>query len=94
MGAAFDALSIIPMLFPRVGIAVYGIEGLAIDGGLRYALAFGAALMLGWMFLLLWADRKPVERRGVLLLTVFPVMVGLNIADIYFSSTASSPSPT
>ncbi len=39
--------------------------------------------MLGWTFLLLWADRKPVERRGVILLTVFPVCVGLDLANIY-----------
>jgi hypothetical protein len=49
----------------------------------RYAMAFGAALMAGWTVLLLWADRKPVERRGVLLITVFPVIAGLNAARYY-----------
>jgi hypothetical protein len=33
------------------------------------------ALMWGWTALLLWADRKPVERRGVLLLTSAPVIL-------------------
>ena len=32
------------------------------------------ALMWGWTVLLIWADRKPVERRAVLLLTVIPVI--------------------
>ena len=32
------------------------------------------ALMTGWTLLLFWADRKPLERRGVLLLTVLPVL--------------------
>jgi hypothetical protein len=32
------------------------------------------SLMWGWTVLLLWADRKPVERRGVLLLTAVPVI--------------------
>jgi len=32
------------------------------------------ALMWGWTFLLIWADRKPLERRGVILLTAFPVV--------------------
>jgi hypothetical protein len=36
-----------------------------------------SALMLGWAFLLIWADRKPIERRGVLLLTVFLFASGL-----------------
>jgi len=45
-------------------------------------LAFEAALMWGWTALLFWADRKPLERRGVLLLTAFPVvafMLSFNI---------------
>jgi hypothetical protein len=33
-----------------------------------------SALMWGWTVLLIWADRKPVERRGVLLLTAVPVI--------------------
>jgi hypothetical protein len=33
------------------------------------------ALMWGWTALLLWADHKPVERRGVLLLTSAPVIL-------------------
>ena len=41
----------------------------------------GAALMFGWTALLLWADRAPVERRDVLLLTVFPVVVGLAVNE-------------
>jgi hypothetical protein len=34
-----------------------------------------AALMWGWTFLLLWADRQPLERKGVILLTAIPVVV-------------------
>ena len=37
--------------------------------------------MFGWTALLLWADRAPVERRDVLLLTVFPVVVGLAVNE-------------
>ncbi|MBK5114933.1 MAG: hypothetical protein KGD59_13185 [Candidatus Heimdallarchaeota archaeon] len=37
-------------------------------------LVFETALMLGWTTLLIWADRKPIERRGVLLLTIVPVV--------------------
>ncbi|MHA1967405.1 MAG: hypothetical protein ACW964_06355 [Candidatus Hodarchaeales archaeon] len=50
-----------------------------LSGGLpyRYALGIAAGLMWGWTFLLLWADRRPVERKFVLPLTVFPVVIGL-----------------
>ncbi len=83
VGAVLDGLWVIPMVFPKVGGALYGIEDFNPNGEYRYAMGIGAALMLGWTFLLLWADRKPVERRGVLLLTIFPVKVGLDLASLY-----------
>jgi hypothetical protein len=43
---------------------------------------YGASLMWGWTFLLYWASKKPVERRGVLLLTVFPALFGLIVTRI------------
>ncbi|MGD0763589.1 MAG: hypothetical protein ABR929_10480 [Roseiarcus sp.] len=42
----------------------------------------GASLVLGWTALLLWADRRPVERNGVLLITLFPVVLGLALNEI------------
>lgn len=48
-------------------------------GGLpyRYALGIAAGMMWGWTFLLVWADRRPVERKFILPLTMFPVIIGL-----------------
>ncbi len=83
VGAVLDGLWVIPMLFPKVAGALYGIEDFNPGGEYRYAMGIGAALMLGWTGLLLWADRKPLERRGVLLLTIFPVKVGLDLASFY-----------
>lgn len=82
VGAILDAAWVIPMVFPRVGGSLFGIENFQPDAVVRYALAVGAALMLGWTVLLLWADRKPVERRGVILLTVVPVKVCLDAAAL------------
>ena len=73
VGAIADGLATLRMLFPKIP---YGVE-------YRYALGLGASLMLGWTFLLVWADRKPLERKGVLLLTVFPVITGLLLAETY-----------
>jgi len=64
------------MLFPEVAGAVYGIADFAPTADYRYAMRLGASLMLGWTALLLWADRKPLERRGVLPITVL-VVAGL-----------------
>ena len=47
----------------------------------RYGMRYGAPLMAGWTVLLLWADRKPLERRGVLPITVMPVVAGLLTHD-------------
>jgi hypothetical protein len=83
VGAIVNGLYVIPMLSPRIGGALYRIEDFNPGVEYQYAMSVGAALMLGWTLLLLWADRKPVERRGVLLLTIFPVKVGLDLASIY-----------
>ncbi len=82
-GAALDGLMVIPMLFPKIGGLLFGIPGFDPGVEYRYAMGIGASLMAGWTFLLIWADRRPVERKGVLLITVFPVLFGLIIAGIY-----------
>jgi hypothetical protein len=79
-GAIFDALVLLPMLSPRIASTAFGIPDFNPEADYKYAMYIAASLMLGWIFLLLWADRKPVERRGVLLLTIFPVLVGLIIS--------------
>lgn len=81
-GAIFDALVLLPMLLPRIASTAFGIPGFNPGADYKYAMYIAVSLMLGWIFLLLWADRKPVERRGVLLLTIFPVLVGLVISGI------------
>jgi hypothetical protein len=48
-----------------------------------YALRAGAPLMAGWTVLLLWADRKPLERRGVLPITIARVIAGLMANDAH-----------
>ncbi len=82
-GAIFDALVIIPMLLPKVASVAFGIPNFNPGNDYGYAMYIAASLMLGWVSLLVWAGRKPVERRGVLLLTIFPVLTGLIISGVY-----------
>ena len=42
----------------------------------------GTALMIGWTFLLLWGLIKPIERKGTLIITAFPVVFLYLIYDI------------
>ena len=72
-GALTDVSAAVRMIFPQLA---EGVE-------YRYAMGLGASVVLGWAFLLIWADRKPVERRCVLLLTLFPVITGIILAEVY-----------
>jgi hypothetical protein len=70
------------MLIPQIGGVLFGIDRFEPGNDYRYAMMVGASLMFGWTILLIWADRKPVERKGVLLLTV-PIVIGLILANLF-----------
>ena len=76
VGAAVDALAAVQMLYGAATGSVMGRVGFPPGADYRYAMGMGASLMLGWTALLLWADRRPLERRGVLPITVL-VVAGL-----------------
>ena len=44
-------------------------------------MGYGASLMLGWTILLVWAYRRPVERRPVAAFTAV-VIAGLVVAEV------------
>ena len=92
MGAAMDAAMLIPMLFPPVGAALFGIADFHPGAEYRYAMYVGASLMAGWTALLIWADHKPVERRGVILLTIIPVIIGMIGASLYLAASGLAAS--
>jgi len=81
-GASLDALAALSMLSPEVFAATNGLQNFHPGIEYRYAMGMGASLMLGWTALLLWADRKPLERKGVLLITLLPVVLGLALNEI------------
>jgi len=80
-GAILDALAALSMLSPEVFAATNGLQNFHPGIEYRYAMGMGASLMLGWTALLLWADRKPLERKGVLLITLLPVVLGLALNE-------------
>jgi hypothetical protein len=87
IGAVLDAAMLVPMLLPPIGAAMFGISRFHTGPEYLHAMYVGTSLMAGWTGLLLWASHKPVERSGVLLLTVFPVILGMIGASV---SAASS----
>lgn len=76
-GALTDLGAAVQMLSPRVFAFAYRPAGFAAGADFRFAMGMGASLMIGWTVLLLWAARRPLERKGILPLTVVPVIVGL-----------------
>jgi len=56
----------------------------------RYPMGLAAAVMFCWAGLLVWADRKPVERKGVLLPTI-AVVGGLMASGVYAVASGIFP---
>ncbi len=77
LGAFIDTLVGFAMVFPQFFAAMEGFGSFDPGPDYVFAMGIGASLMFGWTVLLLWADRRPVERRDILLITIFPVIVGI-----------------
>jgi len=67
-GAITDTTALLPMLFPSLADFFWGFRD--VSASYRFAMGYGASLMLGWTVLLLWAYRRPIERRFVAAPTV------------------------
>lgn len=82
LGIGADTLWAIVLLFPKLFGILTGIPDYNPDLQTRLIMGIGGTLMTGWTFLLLWAVRKPIERRVVILITAFPVVFGLFIVAL------------
>lgn len=81
IGAVADGFIGILMLLPgRMGETEF-----------RYAMGLGASLMFGWTALLLWAYKRPMERKGVLVLTIFPAISGLMATGFWAVAAGQFP---
>ena len=90
IGAIADLIVGIGMVYPRFLAYALRLEAPPLAIETRCALGMGASLMFGWTALLLWADRKPLERSGVLVLTV-AVIFGLAFTTLYGSLSGYIP---
>ncbi|MCD4739080.1 MAG: hypothetical protein K8R89_07470 [Anaerolineae bacterium] len=86
-GAILDGLAAVQMLVPAVFAATNKLPDFHPGADYKYAMGMGASLMLGWTVLLVWADRKPMERKGVLPITIFPVILGMVANEIWAVSS-------
>lgn len=81
-GAVLDFFATVLLLKPEYSMFLFGIKEYTIDSRYLYVSRIAASLMFGWTILLIWADRKPVERRGIILITIIPVVLGLAMASV------------
>ncbi len=79
-GIIADAVSAILMLFPNLFLRAMNFN-LAPGRSFTFGLSYGVPLMIGWTILLIWADRKPLERKVILLLTL-PIIAGYIAIEI------------
>jgi hypothetical protein len=87
-GALTDALALVPLLSPFFASLLWGWHDTSPVG--TFANGYAASLMLGWTVLLLWAARRPVERRFVAPLTII-VIDGLVATEILAVARGSMP---
>ncbi len=89
-GIGADAFWAVGLLIPQVFAVLTGSPDFAPDFQTRQFMLLGGSLMTGWTFLLIWALQRPVERRGILLLTAFPGVFGLTITTLNGISNGNS----
>ena len=82
LGIAADALWAVGLLVPQIFGILTGRPDFNPDFQTKIIMGMGGSLMTGWTFLLLWAVRKPIERRVVILITAFPVVFGMVIVSL------------
>jgi hypothetical protein len=81
IGIVLDAVAFVQMAFPALGLKML-VSTIAIDPAYVFSIELGAGLMLAWTLLLFWADRKPLERRGVIPLTM--IIIAWNLATMLY----------
>jgi hypothetical protein len=82
MGIVADAIATVLLFSPKVANFVLQPQPFEVSSMYLYVSRVAGGLMLGWTVLLVWAQRKPVERVDVLLMTLIPVVTILAIAAV------------
>ncbi len=80
LGAIIDAYVSVQMIITYFFNS--NIETLKNTDYLTKFMGVSIGLMIGWTVLLIWAERKPVERKEVALITLFPISLNV-INNIY-----------
>ena len=76
-GAVLDGIMGFLMIYSLFALPPAIIPYSEATNDFRFAMGWAAMFMIAWTVLLFWASFKPVERKGVLPLTLYIVVAGL-----------------
>jgi hypothetical protein len=85
-GIITDALALIPMLYPPLAKFMWGFD--KFSDNYFFAMGYSASLMAGWTLVLIWAYKRPLERRFIAFLTVL-VIIGFIATEIFSIANGS-----
>ena len=85
-GIITDALALVPMLYPPMAKFMWGFD--KFSDNYSFAMGYSASLMTGWTLVLIWAYKRPLERRFIALLTIL-VIIGLIATEIFAIANGS-----
>jgi len=88
-GAVIDGVAALQLLVPNLFAAINRLPDFRPSLASTYVSGMAASLMLGWTILLLWANRQPLERKGVLVITIVPVILGLVTTEVWATPSGS-----
>jgi len=92
-GAIADFIVGFALLFsPKLTKLLWLLETPTEGVGLLWA-KYAGSMIFAWTCLLLWGVQKPIERKGILVLTVVPVIVSLIGSEVYALANNVIPSP-
>ena len=85
-GIITDTLALVPMLYPPMAKLMWGFD--KFSSNYFFAMGYGASLMVGWTLVLIWAYKRPLERRFIAFLTII-VIIGLVVTEIFAIANGS-----
>ncbi len=78
-GGVLDGIMGFLMIYSLFAIPPAIIPFSEVTNEFRFAMGWAAVFMIAWTILLFWASLKPVERKGIIPLTLYVVVVGLAV---------------
>ena len=85
-GIITDALALVTILYPPMARFMWGFD--KFSDNYFFMMGYSASLMAGWTLVLIWAYKKPLDRRFIAFLTIL-IIIGLIATEIFAVANGS-----